>query len=162
MLAYPNNMKINKEKCYLINILENTKYLLEDNLKVNDIKMQINCDKEITINCLPELLIQVFISLIKNSCESISGQNLSDRWIVIDCWIENKAVQISFTDSGKRIPIEIQEQLMKPFHTTKNREKGIGLGLSISKKLLEIQYGNILYDSFSENARFIVILPLTE
>lgn len=162
MLAYPNTKRISKEKYNLFELLENTKYLLEDNLKINDIKVQINCDKNIIIQCLPELLIQVFINLIKNSCESIAEQNLEERWIIIDCWTENKAVQISVTDSGKRLPIEIQEQLMKPFYTTKNREKGIGLGLSISKKLLEIQYGSILYDSFSENAKFIVILPLIE
>lgn len=162
MLAYPNSMKLNKETYNLLSILENTKYLLEDNLKINDIKLTINCKENINIECLPELLIQVFINIIKNSCESISTQNLDERWINIESWVKENKVFISFTDSGKQLSEEIQNRLMKPFYTTKNREKGLGLGLSISKKLLQIHNGDINYDKECANARFIITLELAE
>jgi signal transduction histidine kinase len=104
----------------------------------------------------PELLIQVFINLIKNSYESIISKNLSERWINIESNINNNKLEISITDSGKGIDKEIIPRLMQPYYTTKYREKGIGLGLSISKRLVEFHNGSIRFDESSENTKFVI------
>ena len=156
MLAYPNNLGIKNEKVKLLPIIENTKYLLEDNLKANDIKLNINCNQDIEILAYPELLIQVFLNLIKNSCEAIIDQKLEEKWVNIDVFTNESMLEISIMDSGKGIKKDIIPKLMKPFYTTKNREKGIGLGLSISKKLIEFQNGSIRLDESLENTRFVI------
>lgn len=162
LLTSPNSIKMSKEYHNLLSILESTKYLLEDNLKINGISIDIKCDESLKIFCLPELLIQVFINLIKNSYESICEQNLVDRWIEVHCLENEDAIQLSFRDSGNKLSPEIQTQLMKPFFSTKGKEKGMGIGLSISKKLLEMHNGNLTYDPQSEYATFIVTLNKKE
>ena len=156
MLAYPNNLQLKNEKYKLLPILENTKFLMEDTLKINDIRLNINCDENIEVISSPELLIQVFINLIKNSYESIISKNLSERWINIESKINNNKLEISITDSGKGIDKEIIPRLMQPYYTTKYREKGIGLGLSISKRLVEFHNGSIRFDESSENTKFVI------
>ncbi|APJ02878.1 hybrid sensor histidine kinase/response regulator [Silvanigrella aquatica] len=155
-LAYPNNRNLKKENANLFFILENSMYLLEDYIKLNNIKCFITCDKDIEIPCFPEYLIQVFINIIKNSFEALDEKESEDKWIKIDVIKEENNIQISFTDSGNGIKKEIIPFLMKPFQTTKNRDKGIGVGLSICKKLMELHEGTIEYDDNSENTRFVL------
>lgn len=156
MLAYPNNRNLNKENISILSILENTLYLLEDTLKMNQIKCKIFCDKDIELSCYPEYLIQVFICLIKNSFEAITEMNTDDKWINIEVFKYQDRIDISFTDCGNGVDINFIPYLMKPFQTTKSRFNGIGLGLSICKRLMEIHNGSISLDETSKNTRFVL------
>jgi two-component system, NtrC family, sensor kinase len=156
ILAYPNTQASKKENIRVISILQSSIDLLEDIFKTNLIKCDINCAEDIDILCYPEQVIQIFINLIKNSCESISSQNLEERWININITKVKNDVEISFTDSGTGISKEIIPQLMQPFYTTKNRKNGIGLGLSICKKFMELHDGTLSFDESSKNTRFIL------
>ena len=53
----------------------------------------------------------------------------------------------SFTDSGEGIPAEIQSRIFDPFFTTKKHGEGIGLGLDISKKIIEKLGGKIDFEN---------------
>lgn len=156
MLAYPNTQNSKKENIKVESILQNATDLLDDIFKTNQITCTINCDKNIEILCHPEQIIQIFINLIKNSCEAISSQEMTEKWINIDVSNKNNMIEISFTDSGNGISKEVIPQLMQPFYTTKNRENGIGLGLSICKKFMELHDGTLSFDESSKNTRFVI------
>ena len=53
---------------------------------------------------------------------------------------------------------EIQKKLMTPFFTTKEKGKGTGIGLSLSRKMLESFKGGLRYDNSATNTTFVVIL----
>ena len=156
MLAYPNTQNSKKEQIKVITILQSAVDLLEDIFKTNQINFELNCPENIEILCHPEQIIQIFINLIKNSCESIVTQNLEERWIKIDVINRIETVEIAFTDSGNGINKELIPLLMQPFYTTKNRKNGIGLGLSISKKFMELHDGSLSFDESSKNTRFVL------
>jgi C4-dicarboxylate-specific signal transduction histidine kinase len=103
-------------------------------------------------------LTQVLLNLLNNSRDAI--ESLNDKWIRLDCRETAGAIEISVTDSGSGIPIEVQQKLMQPFFTTKAIGKGTGLGLSISKGIIESHGGTLTYDTACTNTRFIMRLPI--
>jgi two-component system sensor histidine kinase AtoS len=66
---------------------------------------------------------------------------------------------VRIKDTGKGMPKEVQEKLFEPFQTTKNG--GMGLGLTISRKIVEQHGGKIAVESeIDRGTTFIVRLPL--
>lgn len=103
-------------------------------------------------------LSQVILNLIYNSKEAI--QNFEEKWIKISTQRSfDNLIEIRITDSGKGIPKNIVDQMMNPFFTTKTDQNGKGLGLSISKGIIESLSGALYYDDTCKNTRFIIELP---
>ena len=73
---------------------------------------------------------------------------------------ENRVVIVSFTDTGVGIPEENLNKIFKPLYTTKAR--GIGLGLAITKNLVEGQDGSIGVESQNgKGSTFMIKLPMS-
>ena len=68
-------------------------------------------------------------------------------------------VIISVIDSGKGVPLEVQNKIFQPFFTTKEVGKGTGLGLSISKGIVEAHHGKLMIDNASPHTKFDLYLP---
>jgi signal transduction histidine kinase/CheY-like chemotaxis protein len=98
---------------------------------------------------------QVFLNLINNALQAMpNGGDL-----VVSTRAENSHVEFSFRDTGVGIPEGDQERIFEPLYTTK--AKGIGLGLSIVKLLVEAHEGQITVSSQpQQGACFRVSLPL--
>ncbi|OFZ25546.1 MAG: hypothetical protein A2381_17490 [Bdellovibrionales bacterium RIFOXYB1_FULL_37_110] len=123
------------------------------------IKIEININPEnLPVYCSETQFSQVFLNLFNNAFSAI--KNLEEKWIRIDCFIDNNQVIIKFTDSGKGIPADIQDKIMQPFFTTKNPNEGTGLGLSISSTIIEKHGGKLFYQNESSNTTFEIHLPL--
>lgn len=92
------------------------------------------------------LIEQILINLISNSKHALSQTN--DPLITIECSISEKSTIIRVIDNGKGIPEEIMDQIFIPFYTT--REKGSGIGLSLSKSIMK-KHGGDIYAQSIEN-----------
>ncbi len=74
--------------------------------------------------------------------------------------VEGDAVKLAVADTGKGIPKPIQERIFDPFFTTKDDPRQVGLGLSISHKIVQAHHGRILVDSAEgRGSTFTVVLP---
>jgi two-component system, sporulation sensor kinase A len=85
-------------------------------------------------------IIQVLINIVKNAIDAMTEGD-----ITIDCITDEKHVKISVVDQGAGIPPERLKRLGEPFFTLK--EKGMGLGLTISQKILEDHKGSLHIES---------------
>jgi PAS domain S-box-containing protein len=105
-----------------------------------------------------EQIIQVIDNLISNAYEAMpEGGKLS----VIGKPFSKNSIQISVRDTGTGIPPENREKIFEPLFTTKPR--GIGLGLAITKSLVEANEGQIEVDSeINVGTKFRVFLPTGE
>jgi signal transduction histidine kinase len=112
------------------------------------------------IACRPIELGQVFINLLNNSFDAISDLEEKVIWIKIH-QIQN-SIRISFIDSGKGIPQEIERRMFDPFFTTKPVGKGVGIGMSISKKIIEMHRGTIQVDRNSPFTKIDITIPINE
>jgi nitrogen fixation/metabolism regulation signal transduction histidine kinase len=88
----------------------------------------------------PALLEQVFINLIKNSIEAME-QSESPQLILFLQRLAGGKIQMQLIDNGPGIPEETLDQIFVPFFTTK--ERGSGIGLSLSRQILRLHKGNI-------------------
>lgn len=98
---------------------------------------------------------QVFINIIKNAIEAMD----KDGSITINTSKTRNKIIISFKDDGCGIPVNILQNIGKPFYTTK--EKGTGLGLMVSYSIIESHQGEMRIDSVEGEGTIVEIsLPL--
>lgn len=100
---------------------------------------------------------QVILNLLLNSIEAISG----DGTIRIESRLEKGQVMVDISDTGSGIPLELKSQVFEPFITTK--AEGVGLGLAITKSLIQAHGGTIDVDSEAQRGTcFSVTLPRSD
>jgi signal transduction histidine kinase len=111
-----------------------------------------------TILADPDQLLQVFSNLILNAIQAMpDGGELTVKTVATN----PERVSIAIADTGSGIPHENLSKLFEPLFTTKS--KGIGLGLAISKKLMEEHKGTIEVQSEEgQGTTFTVHLPVQE
>ena len=95
--------------------------------------------------------------LQNNSFDAIT--ELSEKWIKLELLDEGDSVRVEVTDSGFGIAKHIQDKIMVPFFTTKAVGSGTGLGLSLSKGIIDKHQGEIFFDHESINTKLILLLP---
>ena len=105
----------------------------------------------------PNKLEQVFLNLIINAVQAMEGGGV----LTIRTESDESKCRVSFTDTGKGIPREVITRIFDPFFTTKDTGEGTGLGLSVSKALIEQHKGDITVKTSEEGTTFTVQLPLS-
>jgi PAS domain S-box-containing protein len=101
-------------------------------------------------------LHQVCANLIKNAYDAMPGGGK----LAITTRMDDDTVRIVFTDHGHGIPSDMMDKIFEPFVTTKEIGKGVGLGLSICKRIIERYGGGIRVKStVGEGTTFTVELP---
>ncbi len=110
---------------------------------------------EITVD--PDQLGQVFLNLINNAGDAISGAGT----ITLAARRDENSVRISISDNGTGMTSEVMQKMFVPFYTTKEVGKGTGLGLSISLSIVESMGGTIEVQSVAgAGSSFTVVLPV--
>ena len=91
---------------------------------------------------------QVLLNLLKNA-EHAASQKESGGTVIVRSLFdrEKNAIRIEVTDNGPGIPTDIQNQVFEPFFTTKTRDLGTGLGLPVSKRIIEDHSGSLCFES---------------
>ena len=113
-------------------------------IKSNKIKFEKDLiDDEIYINGDYNRLAQVLINIIKNSIEAMDTKDY--KLLIIKEVIKENNVNIIISDSGVGISKRIMNMIKEPFYTTKNR--GTGLGVSLSDEIIKAHTGTLVYES---------------
>jgi two-component system, NtrC family, nitrogen regulation sensor histidine kinase NtrY len=99
-----------------------------------------------------ELFEQVFINLVKNSLEAFEN---SSGEIVVFCRRDKDRSLIRFSDNGSGIEEQILDRIFIPFYTTK--KEGSGIGLSLSRQIIQQHGGNITVSSAKGKGTTFVI-----
>ena len=103
---------------------------------------------------------QVLVNLLRNAVDAMQNCSQRDLWVVIS--VDQQDVEISISDSGSGIAEQDLDELFTPFFTTKEVGEGLGLGLSISYRIVTDLGGTIRAQNLpAGGARLIVRLPLT-
>ncbi|MBP8625637.1 MAG: hypothetical protein KBI10_02935 [Syntrophorhabdales bacterium] len=99
---------------------------------------------------------QCLVNLIMNAAQAMPEGGL----IKIRTGVEKDYVFISVTDNGIGIKKELLDRIFEPFYTTKEKEDGTGLGLSLCKRLIEANKGKIEVESIEgKGSTFKILLP---
>lgn len=145
------------ERVTLNDILQDTLLLCSERLHYAQIELSVSCPETLLIACRPVHISQVLLNLINNAHDAI--QELPEKWIRIEVIDLKDSYELHVTDSGNGISPALGESIMRPFFTTKDIGKGSGLGLSISRGIIESHFGTLTIDHDCRNTRFIAHLP---
>lgn len=143
-------------------IIEETLSFCFERFKSNGVPLQIDFPKkaegdDLSIECRATEISQVLLNLLNNSFDATQSEK--NPWVTLQILEQTETVEISVTDSGPGIPIEVQKKMLQPFFTTKPVGKGTGLGLSISKGIIESHHGKLFVDNNCKNTKFVIVLP---
>jgi two-component system nitrogen regulation sensor histidine kinase NtrY len=122
-------------------LLGDIELLMKAECKRKDIKLTIEVNPgNLKITADKKLLEQVIINLITNSIQAFDHQ--PEKKITINAFRgPGSKVIIQLTDNGTGIPDEEMDQIFIPFYTTK--EKGSGIGLSLSRQIMRLHNGTL-------------------
>ena len=134
--------------------------LLHNELQRHDIKLTLNLTHPDSQVLAQKIQIeQVLINLVRNAIESLEQMPVHTRLISISTALKsNNKLEIRVTDQGAGLSEKVKEYLFDPFITTK--QKGMGLGLSISQGIIEAHGDRIHVDDLDQGVSFYFSLPI--
>jgi PAS domain S-box-containing protein len=144
-------------------LMDNIRAVMESIVQSKDLKLIINASDD-----FPELLFgdpqrinQVLVNLVSNAVKFTEQGSIQVRLLLVDP--EHWAMEVS--DTGVGIPADAQKFVFEPFRQVEKevtrRPGGIGLGLSIVKRLVDLMHGEIyLFSQVGVGSTFTVILPM--
>jgi signal transduction histidine kinase len=168
LLSFARFRKEDKVKISLRDIFSDTLSLTSAQIRKDGIDLRINLPNEpIYISAHSQLIQQVFLNLISNSRYALSEKypgTDENKILEIECKraeSNNKPfVEIIFNDHGTGIPMDILDNILNPFFSTKPTDIGTGLGLSISHGIISEHGGKFLIESIEGDfTKIIIYLP---
>ncbi len=146
----------------IIDIIKSNLLLLNKIDETISIKFNANEINQIVLQCDYEQISRCIFNLIKNSIESIQEKAKKirefDKKIIIEITKINDYINLNITDNGTGFPNENEEDIIKPYYTTK--DKGSGLGLSIVSKIINDHNGSISFKNLKTGAQIEIFLPI--
>lgn len=125
----------------------------------SNVKIKLKGDEHLLIFGLSNDLRQVVINILRNSLEQLELKEVNDGKITITVHNENEMAVIRIKDNAQGIPEEIIHKIFEPEFTTKYNYKSRGLGLYISKLLIEKCNGLIGVENKEKGSCFCIKLP---
>lgn len=126
-------------------------------------KVNVKIDRQTEGRLLasPGELVQVWVNLIKNACESMEQAETKHPVLSITIAEDAYTYTTSIADNGTGITEDVMKRIFEPNFSTKvnGLTFGLGLGLSIVKKIVESYQGNITIEGKPGQAQFFVQLP---
>ncbi len=127
-----------KEFFLLKDVLFEVMTLLDAGLKDKNITIEIEIDED---NCLlygfKNEFAQVIINILNNSKDAIEDNHVTEGRIFIYTVSDDETISLNITDNAGGIPENIIDRIFDPYYTTKEEGKGTGIGLYMSKMIIE-------------------------
>jgi PAS domain S-box-containing protein len=150
-----------KEEVYIKEIIEKSMDFLAYLFKMNSIQVNYQNNSNSSVEIYLNEIVQVFINLAKNSCDAMIEKNIENRVINITTYEDEKSLIVEFEDNAGGIKSDVLGKIFDPYFSTKNNKNGTGLGLYMSKTIIEEHSGgsiNVYNTDFG--TKFIIKLPL--
>ena len=142
-------------------VIADTIGVIGKSLESNKIEIITEIKSKRKINTYPKELMQVIINILKNSKEVIEDNCSDIKEVKISIYDKDNSLAIKICDSGGGIKDEIINKIFDPYFTTKGVHSGVGLGLYMSKTIVEKHlHGELKCYNEAAGACFEMILPL--
>lgn len=159
LLTLSRTAPMNVQFSNLHTLIDRCLLLVRHQLEMGGVELQLRRAENFPlVSCDPAQIEQVLLALIMNAIDAMPrGGNL---WIETRVSGDESEVEILVRDDGAGIDPEVLEHIFEPFLTTKERGHGVGLGLAISRGIVERHNGRIEVQSeLGKGTTFTVSLP---
>jgi signal transduction histidine kinase len=112
------------------------------------------------LECVPEEFAQVLSNLLQNAIEAVPEESGRVR---VRGRVEDGELVVSVKDNGPGMPPEVVQKLFTPFFSTKGPGRGVGLGLTITRRVVQSLGGTLqVHSSPGQGTEFVVRVPRTQ
>ena len=152
--------KKDKELFKIKDMVTTTYSLLQPLFDKNQIEFNIDIDSEITYFGYKNELSQVLLSILNNSKDALIENTTSNRFINISLSQSKNNLLINIEDNAKGVNEAILGNIFDPYFSTKNTKNGTGLGLYMSKIIINEHFkGNISANNKNDGLEIIIQIP---
>ncbi len=141
-------------------VINSTILLIKETLVKSNIQIELDCANDIKYKGFENDLKHVIMNLINNARDAFEEKKIRNGLIYIRVYHEKDELIIAVRDNAGGIPKPILKNIFEPYFTTKHKTKGTGLGLYISKNMIERVQGSIeALSILNKKTTFIIKLP---
>jgi len=130
--------------------------LLKESFKHYDINIKYNLDQDIIVQAYRGEFLQVILNILNNSKDEFIKRQIVNPHIKIKTYTEKNNAKIEISDNAGGIKKELLEKIFEPYFTTK--DKGLGIGLYMSKIIIEKSEGKLEVKNNKKGALFTITL----
>ncbi len=140
-----------KSKTSYNEIIKSVLAIIENSIKNHNIQIvkDLNCHE--SFHTYNNELRQVVLNLIKNAEDALIENNIENGHIKISTYTENDTYVLKVSDNAGGIPKDIIDKIFDPYFSTKIKKDGTGLGLYMSKIIIEEHCDGTLHASNDDN-----------
>ena len=150
-----------KKEVHVCDAIDDALLIIGKLLENSGIELRVTCPFNRAICTFPSELQHVFIILLKNAADILVEKNKADKWISIITTEEDDCICFEVGDNGGGIDEHLMDRIFEPYFSTKDEKNGTGLGLYMSKTIVEKHLkGTMSCKNSDEGALFTVRLPL--
>ena len=160
LLTFSRSAPMNLAWTSVNQVVDRCMRLVQHQLEIGSVQLQCDLADEVPMmHCDPAQIEQVLLALVMNALDAMPrGGNLLLRTRYLP---QSRQVELQVRDDGMGIPPDLLPRLFEPFLTTKETGKGVGLGLAISKTIIERHGGQVEVESQpGRGTTFYVFLPV--
>ncbi len=152
--------KKEKEKFSLIAAMDSIMTIISSALSNNHIHITICVDDKIILNTYLNEFEQVLLNIITNAKDVLIEKNIQKPWIKVYTQEDVNNITIFVEDNGGGIEVKPRSKIFEPYFTTKNDSDGTGIGLYMSKIIVDKNMkGKLRVRDGEYGARFEIIIP---
>jgi PAS domain S-box-containing protein len=146
-----------KEPFNIAETISRTVALLEAGLSKLKLSIELELAQEVEVYGYPNEFSQVILNILVNAKDTIVERGISEPRVAIKAFaVDGKAV-VTVTDNAGGITVEPMEKIFDPYFTTKGPDKGTGIGLFMSKMIIEQNMnGRLTVRNTAEGAEFTI------
>ncbi|MDQ1338821.1 MAG: hypothetical protein QG617_1789 [Campylobacterota bacterium] len=146
-----------QEELTLNNPVMQAYWLLEDSLVLENIDLCLELTSENRVMLFKNEFVQVVLNIINNAKEQFVKKGIKDAQITIKSYDRDDVAVMEISDNAGGIDEEIIEKIFDPYFSTKFDKNGTGLGLHMSKNIIEQHYkGRIYAQNIQNGAKFTI------
>ncbi|MDD2782518.1 PAS domain S-box protein [Sulfuricurvum sp.] len=150
------------ETILLSDLINHALELIDHTIKSKGVTVRHCVNHPVYVDTYRNELIQVIVSLFKNSFDAFDENAVTNRIIQIDIYRDDLYGILSITDNGGGMTKEILDKIFVPYFTTKNHTEGTGLGMYMSRMIIEDHcHGKLDVSSNNNETTINLKLPYT-
>jgi two-component system NtrC family sensor kinase len=158
MLAYSKDRQPELQPCSINDMCREVADLCREQIEAKQVKFRVDLEAQLPVVRVDHQgLHRCLLNLLTNAIDAVEEGRGK---VSLVTRVEDGSILVSVEDNGIGVPAEVRDQIFEVFYSTKGN-RGTGLGLAVTKKIVEEHGGSITVDSaLGQGSRFTIRLPL--
>ena len=125
----------------------------------NQIKIVTQLEKDLILKGNIGKFNQALMVILSNAKDAFQNKNMKDKYVFIKGEHNEKSITVTIQDNAGGIEASVIDKIFEPYFTTKFKDKGTGIGLSMTFNIIKKMRGTISAKNHNEGALFTITLP---